>query len=201
MLVVCSWYANKKITRPHISATPHPKPISNTKPKTSINAPNPKQFHQDEKICQSSSAAHSRPFEISHSRKTVEFFHPKAAIIHAHSAKPILNQNNQTNLTRYVSLSRVSSYPIRSPTATLYQKKPTRVLRFWKTLEVRSSRSPIITSSSFCRINLLSSTNLFRAKLRQVRQVRVFSRSVCSRGLRECGGCGGCGRVWACGFY
>ena len=32
MLVVCSWYANKKITRPHISATPHPKPISNTKP-------------------------------------------------------------------------------------------------------------------------------------------------------------------------
>ena len=53
--------------------------------------------------------------------------------IHAHSAKPILNQNNQTNLTRYVSLSRVSSYPIRSPTATLYQKKPTRVLGdFWK---------------------------------------------------------------------
>ena len=141
-------------------------------------------------MCQSSSAAHSRPFEISHSRKTVEFFHPKAAIIHAHSAKPILNQDNQTNLTRYVSLSRVSSYPIRSPTATLYQKKPTRVLRFWKTLEVRSSRSPIITSSSFCRINLLSSTNLFRAKLRQVRQVRVFSRSVCSRGLRECGGAG-----------
>ena len=79
-------------------------------------------------MCQSSSAARSRPFEISHSRKTVEFFHPKAAIIHAHSAKPILNQNNQTNLTRYVSLSRVSSYPIRSPTATLYQKKPTRVL-------------------------------------------------------------------------
>ena len=32
MLVVCSWDANKKITRPHISATPHPKPISNTKP-------------------------------------------------------------------------------------------------------------------------------------------------------------------------
>ena len=58
-------------------------------------------------MCQSSSAAHSRPFEISHSRKTVEFFHPKAAIIHAHSAKPILNQDNQTNLTRYVSLSRV----------------------------------------------------------------------------------------------
>ncbi len=88
-----------------------------------------------------------------------------------------------------------SSYPIRSPTATLYQKKPTRVLRFWKTLEVRSSRSPI-TSSSFCRINLLSSTNLFRAKLRQVRQVRVFSRSVCSRGLRERGGCG---RAGECG--
>ena len=86
-----------------------------------------------------------------------------------------------------------SSYPIRSPTATLYQKKPTRVLRFWKTLEVRSSRSPIITSSSFCRTNLLSSNNLFRAKLRQVRHVRVFSRSVCSRGLRVCGGCGGVG--------
>ena len=109
--------------------------------------------------------------------------------IHAHSAKPILNQNNQTNLTRYVSLSRVSSYPIRLPTATLYQKKPTRVLHFWKTLEVVSSRSPI-TSLSFCRINLLSSTILFRAKLRQVRQVWVFSRSVCSRGLRERGGCG-----------
>ena len=73
--------------------------------------PNPKQFHQDEKMCQSSSAARSRPFEISHSRKTVEFFHPKVAIIHAHSAKPILNQNNQTNLTRYVSLSRVPLLP------------------------------------------------------------------------------------------
>ena len=88
------------------------------------------------------------------------------------------------------------SYPIRSPTATLYQKKPTRVLRFWKTLEVRSSRSPIITSSSFCRINLLSSTNLFRAKLRQVRQVRVFSRSVCSRGVCGSAGVRGCGRVF-----
>ena len=70
----------------------------------------------------------------------------------------------------------------------LYTRRNQRA--FWKTLEVRSSRSPIITSSSFCRINLLSSTNLFRAKLRQVRQVRVFSRSVCSRGLRERGGCG-----------
>ena len=84
------------------------------------------------------------------------------------------------------------SYSIRSPTAT-YTRRNQRA--FWKTLEVRSSRSPIITSSSFCRINLLSSTNLFRAKLRQVRQVRVFSRSVCSRGLA---GVRKGGRVWAC---
>ena len=58
--------------------------------------------------------------------------------IHAHSAKPILNQNNQTNLTRYVSLSRVSSYPIWSPTAT-YTRRNQRA--FWKMLEVRSSRA------------------------------------------------------------
>ena len=63
----------------------------------------------------------------------------------------------------------------------LYTRRNQRA--FWKTLEVRSSRSPIITSSSFCRINLLLSTSLFRAKLRQVRQVRVSSRSVCSRGF------------------
>ena len=88
-----------------------------------------------------------------------------------------------------------SSYPIRSPTATLYQKKPTRVLGGCGNIFLL--KSPI-SSSLFCRINLLSSTNLFRAKLRQVRQVRVFSRSVCSRGLRECGRCGRtgeCGRV------
>ena len=86
--------------------------------------------------------------------------------IHAHSAKPILNQNNQTNLTRYVSLSRVLLLPY---TVAYGNSIPEETnARFWKTLEVRSSRSPI-TSSSFCRINLLSSTNLFRAKLRQVR--------------------------------
>ena len=73
-----------------------------------------------------------------------------------------------------------SSYSIRSPTATLYQKKPTRVLGGCGNIFLL--KSPI-SSSLFCRINLLSSTNLFRAKLRQVRQVRVFSRSVCSRGL------------------
>ena len=71
---------------------------------------------------------------------------------------------------------------------------------FWKTLEVRSSQSPIITSSSFCRINLLSSTNLFLAKLRQVRQVRVFSRSVCSRGLRERGESGRAGEYGRVAF-
>ena len=80
-----------------------------------------------------------------------------------------------------------SSYPIRSPTATLYQKKPTRVLGGCGNIFLL--KSPI-SSSLFCRINLLSSTNLFRAKLRQVRQVRVFSRSVCSRGVRERGRCG-----------
>lgn len=41
-----------------------------------------------------------------------------------------------------------------------------------------------ITSSSFCiRINLLSSNNLFGAKLRRVRQACVFSWYVCSRGF------------------
>ena len=138
----------------------------------------------------------SRPFEISHSRKTVEFFHPKAAIIHAHSAKPILNQNNQTNLTRYVSLSRVLLLPYTVAYGnSIPEETNARFGRLWKHL---SSKKPDLRSSSFCRTNLLSSTNLFRAKLRQVRQVRVFSRSVCSRGLRERGGCGRageCGRV------
>jgi len=123
----------------------------------------------------------------------------KTPYIHAHSAKPILNQNNQTNLTRYVSFSRV---PLLLYTVAYGNSIPEETnARFGRLWNFVSSRSPIITSSSFCRINLLSSTNLFRAKLRQVRQVRVFSRSVCSQGLRESGGCGRTGRVWACGFY
>ena len=136
-------------------------------------------------MCQSSSAAHSRPFEISHSRKTVEFFHPKAAIIHAHSAKPILNQNNQTNLTRYVSLSRVSSYPIRSPTATLYQKKPTRVFgRLWKLFlpEARSHHLRFVASTS-CHPLIFFARNF-------VKFVKcVYSRGPCVRGV--CGSAGG----------
>ena len=79
-----------------------------------------------------SPAAHSRPFEISHSRKTVEFFHPKAAIIHAHSAKPILNQNNQNNLTRYVSLSRVLLLPY---TVAYGNSIPEETNASWKALE------------------------------------------------------------------
>ena len=138
-------------------------------------------------MCQSSSAVHLKYLTAA---RQLSFSIQKPPL-YTRTA-PNLFLTKTTKLTSH-GTSRCpasSSYPIRSPTATLYQKKPTRVLRFWKTLEVRSSRSPIITSSSFCRINLLSSTNLFRAKLRQVRQVRVFSRSVCSRGLRECGRCG-----------
>ena len=150
-------------------------------------------------MCQSSSAAHSRPFEISHSRKTVEFFHPKAAIIHAHSAKPILNQNNQTNLARYVSLSRVLLLPYTVAYGnSIPEETNARFGRFLMTVALLTGTS--ITSSSFCRINLLSSTNLFRAKLRQVRQVRVFSRSVCSRGVRECGRCGRAGEYGRVAF-
>ena len=144
-------------------------------------------------MCQSSSAVHLKYLTAA---RQLSFSIQKPPL-YTRTA-PNLFLTKTTKLTSH-GTSRCpasSSYPIRSPTATLYQKKPTRVLRFWKTLEVRSSRSPIITSSSFCRINLLSSTNLFRAKLRQVRQVRVFSRFVCSRGLRERGGCG---RAGECG--
>ena len=136
-------------------------------------------------MCQSSSAVHLKYLTAA---RQLSFSIQKPPL-YTRTA-PNLFLTKTTKLTSH-GTSRYpasSSYPIRSPTATLYQKKPTRVLRFWKTLEVVSSRSPI-TSSSFCRINLLSSTNLFRAKLRQVRQVRVFSRSVCSRG--GCASAGG----------
>ena len=117
--------------------------------------------------------------------------------IHAHSAKPILNQNNQTNLTRYVSLSRVL---LLLYTVAYGNSIPEETnARFGGILE----RQILVAhrSSFHTDTNLLSSTNLFRAKLRQVRQVRVFSRSVCSRGFAGARGVRKGGRVWACGFY
>ena len=96
---VCSWYARGmliKKSRDRIFQPHHTLSLFQTLSPNVHKCPKPQTVSSDEKMCQSSSAAHSRPFEISHSRKTVEFFHPKAAIIHAHSAKPILNQNKQT---------------------------------------------------------------------------------------------------------
>ena len=149
-------------------------------------------------MCQSSSAAHSRPFEISHSRKTVEFFHPKVAIIHAHSAKPILNQNNQTNLTRYVSLSRVPLLPYTVAYGnSIPEETNARFGRFWKFVlpEVRSSHRRRFVASTSCHLLIFFARNFVKFVK------RVYSRGPCVRG-----GCGSAGvrkggRVWACGFY
>ena len=134
-------------------------------------------------MCQSSSAVHLKYLTAA---RQLSFSIQKPPL-YTRTA-PNLFLTKTTKLTSH-GTSRCpasSSYPIRSPTATLYQKKPTRVLGGCGNIFLL--KSPI-SSSLFCRINLLSSTNLFRAKLRQVRQVRVFSRSVCSRG--GCGSAGG----------
>ena len=99
--------------------------------------------------------------------------------IHAHSAKPILNQNKLTNLTRYVSLSRVSSYPIRSPTATLYQKKPTRVLEDFGSSflpEVRPHHLRFVSASTSCDLIIFFARNFVKFVK------RVYSRGTCVRG-------------------
>ena len=148
-------------------------------------------------MCQSSSAAHSRPFEISHSRKTVEFFHPKAAIIHAHSAKPILNQNNQTNLTRYVSLSRVLLLPY---TVAYGNSIPEETNARFAFLEDSGSCFFPTARSAPCRFVAPTSCDLLIFFARNfVKFVKcVYSRGPCVRGgLRERGERGGCGRVWA----
>ena len=144
-------------------------------------------------MCQSSSAAHSRPFEISHSRKTVEFFHPKAAIIHAHSAKPILNQNNQTNLTRYVSLSCVPLLLYTVAIRQLYTRRNQRAFcvfgRLWKFVlpEVRSSHRRRFVASTSCHSLIFFARNF-------VKFVKcVYSRGPCVRGV--CGNAGVRG-VW-----
>ena len=144
-------------------------------------------------MCQSSSAAHSRPFEISHSRKTVEFFHPKAAIIHAHSAKPILNQNNQTNLTRYVSLSRVLLLPYTVAYGnSIPEETNARFGRLWKFVlpEVRSSHRRRFVASTSCHPLIFFARNFVK-----------FVKCVYSRGPCVRGGFAGVrkgGRVWAC---
>ena len=59
----------------------------------------------------------------------------KTPYIHAHSAKPILNQNNQTNLTRYVSFSRVPLLPYTVAYGKLYTRRNQRAFcvlgAFW----------------------------------------------------------------------
>ena len=79
------------------------------------------------------------------------------------------------------SLSRVSYHSLNSPTATLYQKKPTRVLE--------SSFFMSMGSSFYSHTLFVVQSSSFVAKLRQVRKGCVFSRYVCSRGF--CGSAGG----------
>ena len=88
-----------------------------------------------------------------------------------------------------------SSYPIRSPTATLYQKKPTRVLGGCGNIFL--PKSPISDRRRFvaptsCHLLIFFARNF-------VKFVKcVYSRGPCVRGgLRERGERGGCGRVWA----
>ena len=89
-----------------------------------------------------------------------------------------------------------SSYPIRSPTATLYQKKPTRVLEDFGTSflpEVRSSHRRRFVASTSCHPLIFFARNFVK-----------FVKCVYSRGPCVRGGVAGVrevrkgGRVWAC---
>ena len=91
------------------------------------------------------------------------------------------------------SLSHISYHSLSSPKATLYKKTSTRVLE--------SSFLMSMGSSFYSHKLFVVQSSSFVAKLRQVRQVRVFSRSVCSRGFAGARGVRKGGRVWACGFY
>ena len=110
----------------------------------------------------------------------------KTPYIHAHSAKPILNQNNQTKLTRYVSLSRV---PLLLYTVAYGNSIPeetnARFGRLWKFVlpEVRSSHRRRFVASTSCHLLIFFARNFVKFVK------RVYSRGPCVRG--GCGSAGG----------
>ena len=116
----------------------------------------------------------------------MSFFRPKDAIIDAHNTEPILNQNKQTNLTRYVSLSRVPLLPYTVAYGnSIPEETNARFGRLWKFVlpKVRSSHRRRFVASTSCHPLIFFSRNF-------VKFVKcVYSRGPCVRGV--CGSAGG----------